>query len=382
MSDPVVIIGSGLAGFSVARELRKRSDQVPIKMITAASGDFYSKPHLSNAFKNNKTAQQLIATPVKDIAEKLKLDIISHVKVEKIDAQNKKIYVEKKVHRYQSLVLACGADPILLPLKGAAVSEVLCVNNLADYALLREKLKTKKRVLIIGAGLVGCEFANDLTHAGHSVAVVTLDVHPLAQLVPESIGAVCFKALAEEGIRWHFNSHVVCVDYVDSELKVGFADGSQVTTDAVLSAVGLRPHVALARTANLEVNRGVVVNDYLQTSDHAIYALGDCAEVSGKLRLFVAPILHCARALAQSLAGKKMAVVFPLMPIVIKTPACPIVVCMPEHEAAGHWDVAGNGRDYRACYYNSEDKLIGFVLTGEQTKLRAGLIKTLPHCNN
>jgi rubredoxin-NAD+ reductase len=149
----------------------------------------------------------------------------------------------------------------------------------------------------------------------------------------------------------------------------------------VLSAVGLRPRVDLARSSGLAVNRGIVVDAHLRSSDASIFALGDCAEIEGRVLPYVLPIMHAARALAQVLTGKDARVDFPAMPVVVKTPAHPIAVLQVARDAIGAWRILTNGqeikRGIKLGFFDAQNQLRGFVLTGEYAAERSAIIKQL-----
>jgi rubredoxin-NAD+ reductase len=151
-----------------------------------------------------------------------------------------------------------------------------------------------------------------------------------------------------------------------------------IECDLVLSAVGLRPRIELAAAAGLAVNRGVEVDRHLRTSHANIFALGDCAEVDGINLLYVMPLMNCARALAQTLAGNPTAVAYGPMPVTVKTPACPLVVSAPPRGLDGDWRVEGTGPDIKALCHDSSGALLGYALTGTAVQEKMALNKLLP----
>ena len=156
---------------------------------------------------------------------------------------------------------------------------------------------------------------------------------------------------------------------------MSLSDASTLQTDLVLSAVGLRPRIALARTAGLAVNRGIVVDGQLRSSDTDIFALGDCAEIEGRVLSFVMPIMHAARALARLLVGESTRVEFPPMPVVVKTPAHPVVVLPVAHDAVGEWKLLAEGQGVKLGFFDAQNQLRGFVLSGEFVGLRSEMVK-------
>jgi len=376
--DPIVIIGSGLAGYNVARELRKLDTETPLAILTADSGQFYSKPMLSNALASNKLPEAIPLNSAEQMAAQLNATIRTHARVTAIETDNRQICIDGKVVAYSKLVLALGAEQIRLPLAGDAADTVLSVNNLDDYARFRAAIDGKKNVAVIGAGLIGCEFANDLSATGYKVDVIDIANQPLARLLPPAGGAMLKAKLAALGVIWHFGTGVQAVDKSGDRLQVTLANGGTIATDAVLSAIGLKPKLELARAAGLKVNRGIVVDRHLGTSAKDVFAIGDCAEVAGLVLPFVMPIMHAARALAATLAGNSAAVFYPAMPVLVKTPACPTIVAPPANGAAGQWQTEQTADSVKSLFVDASGKLLGFALNGTATAERARLAQQLP----
>ena len=374
---PIVIVGSGLAGWTAVRELRKLDRAVPVTLVTADSGDFYSKPMLSNALAQGKTPAQLVGTPAEAMAAQLDVSLMRQTRTLVINRSRKLLLTDRVEVPYSRLVLALGADPIRLALSGDAAEAVLSVNDLADYARFRESLGNARHVAILGAGLIGCEFANDLAVAGHAVTVLDPAFWPLASLLPEAGGRALVAPLEKIGVAWRLGAAVARVDRAANGYRLTLAGGEVLEADLVLSAVGLRPRIALAQEAGLAVNRGIVTDAFLRTSDADIFALGDCAEIEGQTRPFVLPIMHAARALAKTLAGEAAPVVFPPMPVVIKTPACPVAVQPVARDAQGNWEITADERGVKGLFYDAGRRLKGFALTQGYADERTALTKLL-----
>ncbi len=374
----IVIIGSGLAGYMLAKEFRKLDTATPLTIITASDGRFYSKPLLSTAMTQNKTADALAMNDAADMQAQLNARIETHAVVSSIDAVKQEVIVGDKAIPYERLVFACGAETISPPLMGDAVGDVRSVNDLEAYAEFRQTLAEKKRIAILGSGLVGCEFSNDLINAGYDVNVIAPDHYPLAALVPERVGQVLQAALKDKGVAWHLGQLATDVNRVDARYAVTLGNGETVEADLVLSAIGLRPSCNLAESAGVEINRGIVVDRYLRTSVPTIYALGDCAEVVGHVKQYVAPLLQCSRALAKTLAQADEPVHYPSMPVAIKTPACPVVVSPVPAALEGEWQYEGEGANLQALFYDQEGQLRGFALVGDKVRQRMALAKQLP----
>ena len=363
-----VIVGTGLAGYTLARELRRTGYAGQLALVTRDDGAFYSKPMLSNALAQKKTAESLVITPAEQMAAALHASIHTDAEVTAIDLRAQQIQLAHTVLPYDALVLACGADPIRLSLQGSAADAVLSINDRLDYARFRDALVGARHVAILGGGLIGCEFANDLRTAGHDVTVIDPAPWPLGRLVPAAVGNAVTDALAATGVTWRLGQSVTAVDRApDGTLLLRFDNGEQRACDLVLSAVGLAPRTRLAAAAGLTIKRGIVTDNYLQASATGIYALGDCAETGGQVRPFVLPITHGARALAQTLCGTPTPVRYPAMPVVVKTPALPVVVCPPAPQTLGDWCVTTERRGVRALFHDQHGRLAGFALAGTAT---------------
>lgn len=375
---PIVIIGSGLAGYTVIREIRKLNKEIPITLVTKEPGYFYSKPMLSTAIAGIKDASQLITTPADAMASQLNIQIFSETDVTAISSDQQVIFTNKGDIPYSKLVLALGADQIRIPLQGNAASEVLTVNDLEDYAKFRKQIANKKKVAILGAGLIGCEFANDLISGGFEVDVIDMAPHALGRLIPENVASALQSKLSSAGVRWHFNTTVQSIDRANEQHRMSLTNGNTINADVVLSAVGLKPRIALAQSAGIKTHIGIQVNRRLETNLPNIYAIGDCAEVEGLVLPYVMPIMQAARALAATLTGQDTALTYPAMPVMVKTPAFATIVSPPAKDAVGQWKTHSAEDGLEARFESEDGKLLGFVLMGTATNQRAALTKELP----
>ena len=377
---PVIIVGSGMAGYSLAREWRKLDKTSPLTIVTSDAGESYSKPMLSNAFAQGKSPEQLVSTTSAQLASQLSGSIFPLTRLLAIHPGHNTIETSRGKLEYRQLVLALGAQQRQLALSGNGATEVLTVNNLSDYRKFRDRLSLgAQRVAIIGAGLIGCEFANDLLAGGHTVNIIARSKTALDSLVPQELGAALRDALIQAGVHWYGETTTQLMARHNNTFLLHLDNGQQLQADVVLSATGLIPNVDIAKAASLTTLRGIAVNPYLQTSNDSIFALGDCAEVGTTLLPYVAPLMNQARALAKSLTGELTPVTYPVMPVVVKTPVFPIAVVPPPAHHTGTWrlEPTTNG-GLKACCYANDQSLLGFALGGAATSEKTALAKLVP----
>jgi len=379
---PIVIIGTGLAGYGLAKELRKHDADTPLILITSDDGRSYSKPMLSTGYTKNTTADDLAHEDAGSMGQALKASVWTMTRVASIDTAKQLLHVadSETVIHYSKLVLAVGAEVIRPPISGDAQEYIYTINDLLDYADFRSAVEKNqvRKICIIGAGLIGSEFTNDLINGGFEVEAVDPLGYCLPTLLPEAAGKAVQRALEDKGAKFHFGPLATEVRMRDGGVEVGLNNGETIAADIVLSAVGVRPRTELAKASGIEVNRGIVTNRLLETSAPNVYAFGDCAEVAGHVLVYVAPLMAAARALGKTLAGEPTEVAYPAMPVTIKTPACPVVVAPVAPGAEGEWQITEEGNNVRAEFRDSGGRLLGFALTGDATKEKTALQKELP----
>ena len=379
MSDSsLTIIGSGLAAYTVAKTWRQHDPTSPLTIITLDDGCFYSKPMLSSAFTKQQQPDDLIQKTAEQLQQELEATLITHTCVTQIIPGKQQLQLKDpqghlRTLDYQRLVLACGAQPKIFP----SLANSLVVNNLMDYRHFRAQLKPKQRIAVVGAGLVGSEFINDLSHKDYELYWIAPEALPLSRLIPTQMAAQFLEQVKQQGVACYFKS---CVEHIQSTTDIKqltLSCGTTLKVDHVLSATGLAPHVDLAQKAGLAVDQGIVVNNRLETSQLNIWAVGDCAQIEGELHMYVAPILRSARCLAQILAGQDTPVVLPPQAVAIKTPLYPMVVLPPSAKTKGHWTITfpeGPTLPHcQACFYDEEGQLRGFALSGKCTRQRMTL---------
>ncbi|MBM3114779.1 FAD-dependent oxidoreductase [Jeongeupia naejangsanensis] len=319
MNRPIVIIGSGHGGYTLARAYRKLNRTRPVVVVTADDGADYPKPQLSHAFGNGASAERLIRQTASEVAAETSIMVLPNTKVQRIDFDKQVVELGNRTLPYGELVLAVGARPFVPPMTGDAAEAVLTLNSLDDYRQFQTRLANANDVLVIGGGLIGTEIAHDI--ARHKrVTLVDVNARVLSKQAPAVISARLQAALGDVDFR--FGNRVTAIDHDGDRLRATLADGDTLVIDAVVCAAGLKPRLDLAQ--GLDTATGIVVDAELRTSREHVYALGDCAEIEGRVLPYLQPITLSANALAQTLAGTPTAVAFGPMPVAVKTPRYPV----------------------------------------------------------
>lgn len=368
----IVIIGSGFAGYELARQIRAQDQTIQLTIVTADDGGDYNKPTLSKALGFKMTPELLLSNSAEKMAEKLNATILTHTNVTKIDSQAQRVHCGDKSIDYDKLVLACGAKVNQLGLPNT-----LHVNSLTDYRNFYKAIQGKKHISIIGAGLVGCEMACDLRGAGYDVDMIAMGEHPMPNLLPKDVASALQNKMTAQGVRFHFDTTVENID----QQGVALNNGKTINADVVLSAIGLKPNVDLAKAADIETKRGIVTDEYLATNVDNIYALGDCAEVEGMLFQHIAPIRQSAMALAKTLTGSNTKVIYPPMMYGVKTSYYPMRVCRSPKISNDNWTVDTDEKgNAKAVHHDKAGRCDAFIFCGERMMDREGqqaLVKTM-----
>ncbi|WP_110641997.1 FAD-dependent oxidoreductase [Salinicola sp. CPA57] len=395
---PLTIIGTGMAGLGLARAVRQRDPDRQITLISADSGDDYAKPLLSSAFTKRQTAQALVMRDAVEVADALQARVRTHTTVDAIDTVSRQLRIGVESLPYSQLVLATGAAPRQpCTAEASRHSRVFSINDLDDYRRWRGVLERhpgrQARVAIIGAGLVGCEFANDLQAGGHRVTLIAPETTPLPRLLPPPLGRALGEAFAAAGIRVRFERQVTAIHDTGEGVALTLNDGESLEADLVLMATGLRPRTALAEAAGLAVSpAGILTDRRLTTSDPNVFALGDVACVGGLEAtsdrsgnaqhhglnaMYVQPLQASAKALAATLTGTPTEVSYAAWPVIVKTPLLPVAV-LPPRQAPQRWRIEGDGDDFTALAEDEAGRLLGFALTGRCVRRKVELARVAP----
>ena len=308
MKEKLVVIGNGMAGMRTVEELLKIApDKYDITVFGAEPYGNYNRIMLSPVLTGEKTIEEIMINDLdwyKD--NNIALHAGNDKKVVKIDRRNRIVIAEDGTEEsYDRLLLATGSNPFIIPLPGHKLNGVIAFRDIADVDLMLDAAKNKTHAVVIGGGLLGLEAANGLMLQGMDVTII----HNLDVLMNRQLDGPSAKLLQSElesrGLKFKMsaNTSEITSDDEGNVAGIAFDDGVQLKADIIVMAVGIRPNIDLAKSVGIHCERGIVVNDTLQTFDPRVYAIGECIQHRGELFGLVAPIWDQAKVCSNHLAG-------------------------------------------------------------------------------
>lgn len=270
----IIIIGAGASGLAAADMLRRDGYSGPVIMISTDSAPPCDRPNLSKDFLAGTAPEEWLPLRPPEWYSERKIDLVLNSRVTSLDTTRKTISTEDgKTYAYGALLLATGADPVKLLLEGANPSQVFYLRSLADSKAIVAKATSAKQAVVVGASFIGLEVAASLRTKGIAVHVVAPEQVPMERILGSRIGTFIRSLHESHGVVFHLGETVKRVDGG----KVILSGGSTVETDFIVLGVGVRPSIDLAEQAGLRIDRGIVVNEYLETSAPGVFAAGDVA---------------------------------------------------------------------------------------------------------
>jgi len=270
----VVIVGGGAAGLAAADMLRRDGYDGPLTIVSADDSSPVDRPNLSKDYLAGTAQEDWVPLRSPDYYRERKIDLLLKSRVTSLNTKRKQILLENgKAMEFGALLLATGADPVHLPIAGATESQVHYLRTFADSKAIIARSASAKRVLIVGASFIGLEVAASLRARGISVDVVAPDRQPLERVMGTEVGLFVRKLHESRGVTFHLGETVDAV----SGRTVSLTSGRNLDADFLVLGVGVRPSLALAEQAGLAIDRGISVNEYLETSVPGIFAAGDAA---------------------------------------------------------------------------------------------------------
>jgi len=270
----VVIVGGGGAGLAAADMLRREGYEGPVTIMSADDVPPVDRPNLSKDYLAGTAQEEWIPLRPADYYRDRKIDLLLHSRVSSLDTRKKRILLENgRTLEFGALLLATGADPVHLPIEGATDSQLHYLRTFADSKAIIRKATSAKHVVVVGAGFIGLEVAASMRARGILVDVVAPESQPLERIMGAEVGLFIRKLHEAHGVTFHLGRTVTRVH----DRAVTLSSGTVVDADFLILGAGVRPSVTLAEQAGLAIDRGIEVNEYLETSVAGIFAVGDVA---------------------------------------------------------------------------------------------------------
>lgn len=368
----IVIVGAGLAGWSVVEAIRRLDQTVPITLVSACDANLYHKPELSVAIGRGLTEADLVKESGINAARRLGVQLLAGTFAVGLSPSLHQLRTTRGTLTYTHLVLAQGAKPVL----PKSLPPELCwrVNDLAGWSGLQKALaKGAQTVAIVGAGMIGCEMAEDVVRAGHQVILLDRHDTPLAGLLPEQASKRVADRFAALGIDYIGNDAITAVTQEGDQQKcLHLSSGETRVVDHVLVATGLATDNRLSRSAGLDFDRGIAVDaNTLQTSEKDVYALGDCISIHGNPCRFVEPINKQAAAISHALLGRDDNVYEHTAPVVrLKIRSLPVVVHgLPSADI--DWTLVQDDDDELLMEQRYENRVVAHLKVGTSQQRQA-----------
>lgn len=304
----LVLIGNGMAGINTVEHLLKLNpNQYEITVIGSEPHPNYNRILLSYVLEGSKELPDIVLNDWDWYTEN-KITLHAGTTVTRIDAQARTVRTDSGLTlEYDALILATGSNPFFLPVPGADKAGIVGFRDIADCERMIDAAKTYKKAAVIGGGLLGLEAARGLQQLGMDVTVVHLMQELMERQLDPTAAGMLKAELESQGLKFKMPASTVEIMGGERVTGLRFADGSMLEADFVVMAAGIKPNTALAAASGIEVNRGIVVDDYMRTSAPGVYAVGECNEHRGQCYGLVAPLFEQAAVLAKVLAGAETA---------------------------------------------------------------------------
>ncbi|TBW80622.1 nitrite reductase large subunit NirB [Staphylococcus warneri] len=304
--NKLVMIGNGMAGLRTIEEILDRDPQrFEITIIGKEAYPNYNRIMLSNILQNKMTVEETIMNSYDWYAEH-DIKLVNNDPVTILDREKKTVLTESgQSFEYDQCIIATGSKAFVLPIPGSDLPSVIGWRTIDDTKRMMEIAQTKHKAIVIGGGLLGLECARGLLDQGMEVTVVHLAEWLMEMQLDRKAGQMLKNDLEQQGMRFELQANTQEILGHEDVESVRLADGRVLEADLVVMAVGIRPYTEVAKAAGLDVNRGIIVNEFMQTNDPNIFAVGECAECEGKVYGLVAPLYEQGIVLADYLTNKE-----------------------------------------------------------------------------
>jgi len=370
--NPVIIIGNGAAGIAAAENIRMKNQDVEILIITVEEEKAYYRPILSHYLSKEISNKELYLKDEQWYIDK-NIKVLYNAKVKEIIPKNKEIILENQEKRsYESLILANGSSSFVPPIDGKDKKGVFVLRSKQDADNIKEYIKASKKIVILGGGILGLEAAWEFGEMGYSVEVVELEKRLFPRQLDDEGSAIMEKIIDNSHIKVHKGVAVKKIEGTDKINAVVLDDGEILEADMVLISAGIRPNIDLVEGTGIKCNRGIIVDDRMETSIKGIFASGDVAEHNGLVTgLWVTAVRQGGIAGANSIGGEKE---FKASPSAVTFSGWHIKLfsigdighnTKQVYKSTAYTDI--KNKIYKKVYF-VEDKFVGGILMGDTSK--------------
>lgn len=380
----IIIVGNNVAGTFSAQNIRNLNDGVDIEIFSEEKYPYYTRIKLPEFISDKVSIDDFIVFK-ENWYHTNNISLHLEEKVVKILPKENKIYTDKSPGplSYDKLIIATGSNPNIPPIENASEMEhkgLFTLRNIKDALEIKEyiaKLNTKSKAVIIGGGLLGLELANQINQLDLDTTVVEF----FPRLLPKQLDDECSLMLKEEikgrGINVVLSAATEAILGNNHVEGIKLKDGRVFNADIVLIQAGISPEITLAKDAGIETNRGIIVNEFLETSEKDIYAVGDCIEYKNQTWGIIPACMEQSKIISASVLEKKTKKYAGTTPKntlkIVGLDLTSIGIFDPSSEQGGGWDILRKADKKDCCYEKivlKDNKLKGAILFGDNTAMQ------------
>lgn len=376
----VVIIGNNISGTFTAQNIRSLNDEVEIEVYTQEKYPYYTRVKLPELISEKVTIDDLIVFG-EDWYKTKQINLHLNKKVIKVDPNSKSIHIEgeKSLITYDKLILALGSTPNIPPIKNAAEMKlekkgVFTLRSIDDALEIKNYVRKKDvdKAIIIGGGLLGLELANQIKDSNLDTTVVEFFPRLLPRQLDEECGLMLKEEIENRGINVILDASTEEILGNGAVTGIKLKGGQKLNTDMVLIQAGINPTIDLATEANIQTNRGIIVNEFLETSEKDIYAVGDCIEYKNQIWGIIPACMEQSKIVAASVLDLKKVDYKGTTPKntlkIVGLELTSIGTIDPAKEEGGAWEILKKADKKDCCYQKlvlKGNKLKGAILFGD-----------------
>ena len=275
MARKILILGGGQSALYAAREIRRNDEESFITVLGEEKQLPYERPPLSKDFLLNKKNEQDLVFNSLNVLEDKKIDYVN-AKIIKVDFETKTLFSDDtKKYNYDILLIATGSENNKLKLDSNLGDEIYYLRNLEEAKIIKEKVKNKNKIIIIGGGFIGLEIASSLSQLNKNVCLIEIGNQLMGRIIPKQIADLVKKSHETEGNNIILNKKILKITKNKENYKILLSDNSELESDFIIAGIGSRPCVSIFENTNLKLDNGIVTNEFCETSINDVYAAGD-----------------------------------------------------------------------------------------------------------